>query len=72
MFSYFVNIGDKEILVKGGSHAAIIKLRLLLKAKGKITIYEDNPAPEISEELTSRQPRAQQIEPRDSDTFDFA
>ena len=49
-----------------------MKLRFLLKAKGKITIYEDDPNPEISEELTSRQPRAQQIEPRDSDTFDFA
>ena len=54
----------------------MIKLRLLLKAKGKIaiyeTIYEDDPTPEISEELTARQPRAQQIEPRDSNTLGFA
>ncbi|MDJ0827884.1 MAG: siroheme synthase CysG [Rhodobacter sp.] len=46
-FPIFLNVEARRIVVSGGGDAALAKLRLLLKTAAKITVFADDPAPEI-------------------------
>ena len=46
-FPIFLAVEGRRIVVSGGGDAAIAKLRLLMKTEGRITVFSEDPAPEI-------------------------
>ena len=46
-FPIFLNVEGRRIVLSGGGEAALAKLRLLFKTSGHITVFAENPAPEI-------------------------
>ena len=46
-FPIFLAVEGRRIVVAGGGDAAIAKLRLLFKTKARLTVFSDDPAPEI-------------------------
>lgn len=46
-FPIFVNLSHQHVIVVGGGHAALCKLRLLLKTQAIIRVYAVNALPEI-------------------------
>ncbi|MEQ6247803.1 siroheme synthase CysG [Sulfitobacter sp. HNIBRBA3233] len=48
-FPIFVATQSARIIVSGGGDAALAKLRLLMKTTGRITVFAEDPAPEIAD-----------------------
>lgn len=46
-FPIFVALAGRRVVVSGGGAAALAKLRLLLKTEARVTVFAENPAPEI-------------------------
>ncbi|WP_226782672.1 siroheme synthase CysG [Oceaniglobus trochenteri] len=46
-FPIFLAVAGRPIALSGGGEAALAKLRLLLKTEAQITVFSDDPAPEI-------------------------
>ncbi|OSP56328.1 siroheme synthase CysG [Pseudoruegeria sp. SK021] len=46
-FPIFVAVEGRRITLSGGGAAALAKLRLLLKTEAHLTVFSDDPAPEI-------------------------
>ncbi|GFE49946.1 siroheme synthase [Roseobacter cerasinus] len=46
-FPIFLRVEGRRIVLSGGGEAALAKLRLLLKTAGHITVFAQDPAPEI-------------------------
>ncbi len=46
-FPIFLATSGRRIVLSGGGDAALAKLRLLLKTKARLTVFAENPAPEI-------------------------
>lgn len=46
-FPIFLAVEGRRIVLAGGGDAALAKLRLLLKTEARITVFADDPAPEI-------------------------
>ena len=46
-FPIFLAVEGRRIVVSGGGAAAVSKLRLLLKTEGRLTVFAEDPAPEI-------------------------
>lgn len=46
-FPVFLRVHGRRIVLSGGGEAALAKLRLLLKTTGHITVFAEDPAPEI-------------------------
>ena len=48
-FPLFFKVAGKKVLVTGGGHVAIPKLRLLLKTNAEIVVFASNPDPQVLE-----------------------
>lgn len=46
-FPIFLAVAGKRIVVSGGGEAAIAKLRILMKTEGRISVFAQNPIPDI-------------------------
>ena len=46
-FPIFLHVQGRRIVLSGGGDAALAKLRLLMKSSAKITVFAEDPAPEI-------------------------
>jgi uroporphyrin-III C-methyltransferase/precorrin-2 dehydrogenase/sirohydrochlorin ferrochelatase len=46
-FPIFLDLSGRRVVLAGGGDAALAKLRLILKSEAKITVFAEDPAPEI-------------------------
>ena len=46
-YPVFLDLQGRRVVLAGGGEAALAKLRLLLKSEARITVFADDPAPEI-------------------------
>ncbi|MBD3678334.1 MAG: uroporphyrinogen-III C-methyltransferase [Rhodobacteraceae bacterium] len=47
-YPVFLNVEGRRIVLSGGGDAALAKLRLLLKTEARITVFANDPTPEIA------------------------
>ena len=46
-FPIFLDLSGRRVVLAGGGDAALAKLRLILKSEAKITVFAEDPTPEI-------------------------
>jgi uroporphyrin-III C-methyltransferase/precorrin-2 dehydrogenase/sirohydrochlorin ferrochelatase len=48
-FPIFLNLSGRRVIVSGGGEAALAKLRLLLKTEARLSVFAQDPAPQIED-----------------------